>query len=123
VENIKAFGDPERILPALKESERLMPNNYIPSLRLAEMEVAAKHYDEAVASCDRGLARGPGANGRAWLLQIKAHALREKGQNEEASRVLQQALEAAEAIPNQGGRDMNILMIKDALKATEKGTK
>jgi tetratricopeptide (TPR) repeat protein len=123
VENIRIYGDPAHILPALIESERAMPNNYIASLRLAEMESAAKHYDETIAACDRGLARGPGANGQAWLLQIKARALRQKGQTEEAHRALQQALQAAEAIPNQGGRDMNIPMIQNALKATEKATK
>jgi tetratricopeptide (TPR) repeat protein len=123
VENIQIYGDPARILPALIESEHAMPNNYIASLRLAEMESAAKHYDETIAACDRGLARRPGANGQAWLLQIKARALRQKGQTEEAHRALQQALQAAEAIPNLGGRDMNIPMIQNALKATEKATK
>jgi tetratricopeptide (TPR) repeat protein len=123
VENIQIFGDPARILPALIESERVMPNNYIASLRLAQMEIAAKHYDETIAACDRGLARTPGANGTAWLLQIKARALRQKGQTEEAHRALEQALQAAEAIPNKGSRDMNIPMITDALKATEKAAK
>jgi predicted negative regulator of RcsB-dependent stress response len=123
VENIQIFGDPVRILPALIESERVMPNNYIASLRLAQMEIAVKHYDETIAACDRGLARTPGSNGTAWLLQIKARALRQKGQTEEAHRALEQALQAAETIPNQGARDMNIPMITDALKATEKATK
>jgi tetratricopeptide (TPR) repeat protein len=123
VENVQVFGDPARILPALIESEQAMPNNYIASLRLAEMENAAKHYDKTIAACDRGLARGPGANGRAWLLRIKAAALRQQGRTEEAHRALQQALEAAETIPNKMGRDMNIPMIKDALKATEETTK
>jgi tetratricopeptide (TPR) repeat protein len=100
-----------------------MPNNYIASLRLPQMEIAAKHYDETIAACDRGLARTPGANGTAWLLQIKARALRQKGQTEEAHRALEQALQAAEAIPNKGSRDMNIPMITDALKATEKAAK
>src|SRR5579864_4087048 len=47
VENIQVYGDPERILPALKESERAMPHDYIASLRVAQMEDAAKHYDGA----------------------------------------------------------------------------
>lgn len=120
VENVQVFGDPVRILPALIASERAMPNNYIASLRLAEMEDAAKHYDETIAACDRGLARGPGANGRAWLLQIKARALTKKGQTAEAHRALQEALQAAETIPNKGGRDMSIPMIKKGLEATDK---
>jgi tetratricopeptide (TPR) repeat protein len=116
VENVQAFGNPERILPGLKGSELAMPNNYIASLRLAQMELAAKYFDETIAACDRGLARAPGANGRAWLLQIKARALRQKGKTAEARRALQEALQAAQQIPNQGSRDMNVDSIKKALR-------
>jgi tetratricopeptide (TPR) repeat protein len=116
VENVQAFGNPERILPELKGSELAMPNNYIASLRLAQMELAAKHLDDAVAACDRGLARAPGANGRAWLLQIKARALREEGKMPEARRALQAALQSAQEIPNQGSREMNVDSIKKALQ-------
>ena len=123
VENIQVYGDPERILPALIESERAMAHNYIASLRLAQMEKAAKHYDEAIAACDRGLARAPGANGRAWLLEIKADALKSKGKVLEARQALEQALQAAQEIPTQMGRDMNISMIQNMLKTTEEPPK
>ncbi len=119
VENIQVYGDAARILPALRMSERAMPNNYIASLRLAEMEYAAKHYEEASAACDRGLTREPGANGTAWLLRIKARVLLQKGKTTEARSVLQQALAAAGAIPDSMGRDMNVGIIENALKATE----
>jgi predicted negative regulator of RcsB-dependent stress response len=85
-------------------------------LRLAQMELAAKHFDETIAACDRGLGRAPGANGRAWLLQIKARALGQKGKTVEARRALQEALQAAQEIPNQGSRDVNIDSIKKALR-------
>jgi tetratricopeptide (TPR) repeat protein len=115
VENLQIFGDPARILPALRASERAMPNNYIASLRVAQMETAAKHYDEAIAACDRGLARSPGANSRSWLLQIKARVLTLTGKTAEARRALKEALQAAQAIPNEMSRDMNVNMIKKAL--------
>jgi tetratricopeptide (TPR) repeat protein len=121
VENIQVYGDPTRILPALIASERAMPDNYIASLRLAQMEIAAKHYDEAIAACDRGLARAPGANGRAWLLQIKARALGRKGNTAEARRALDEALQAAQAIPNKASRDMNVNSIKKALEQSTGG--
>jgi len=120
VENIQVLGNPERILPALLDSERAMPNNYIASLRLAQMESAAKHSDEAIAACDRGLARAPGPNGRAWLLQIKATALAAKGQKEQARRALEEALRSAQAIPNKMARDMNVKNISNRLQATQK---
>jgi tetratricopeptide (TPR) repeat protein len=115
VENVQTFGDPARILPALRASERAMPDNYNASLRLAQMESAAKHYDEAIAACDRGLSRAPGANGRAWLLRTKAQVLTIKGQTAEARRALEEALQAAQAIPNKMSRDMSIKRIQMAL--------
>jgi tetratricopeptide (TPR) repeat protein len=123
VENIQVYGDPERILPALKESERAMPHNYIASLRLAQTENAAEHYDEAIAACDRGLGRGPGASGRAWLLQIKAQCLQAENKNAAARQALEQALQAAQEIPGQKGRDMNVSRIQNMLKMTENTTK
>lgn len=69
--------------------------------------------------CDRGLARSPGASGRTWLLQIKAEALTQKGQAEEAHQALKEALESAQSIPDQMMRDMKVGMISDALKTAE----
>jgi tetratricopeptide (TPR) repeat protein len=123
VENIQIVGDPARILPALIASERAMPTNYIASLRLAQIESAAKHYDETIAACDRGVARAPGANGRAWLLQIKSTALMAKGQKAEARSVLEEALKAAQTIPDKRARDMNVSMISSKLQAAEQGKK
>jgi len=87
------------------------------------MESAARHYDEAIAACDRGLARAPGANGRAWLLQIKADTLLQKGQRAEARQALHQALQVAQTIPTQKGRDMNTKMISEQLKTLDKTAK
>jgi tetratricopeptide (TPR) repeat protein len=119
VENVQIVGEPAHILPALVASERAMPHNYNASLRVAQMESAAGHYDEAIAACDRGLARAPGATGRSWLLRTKAQALMEKGQQAEARRALQEALQAAQAIPEKAARDMNLTMISNALKQSE----
>src|SRR5579859_474002 len=69
VEAISIYGDPERILPALRASEQAMPQNYNASLRVAQMEKAAQHYDATIAACDLGLSRNPGAQGRSSLLQ------------------------------------------------------
>ena len=115
VEAIQIYGDPERILPALRRSEQAMPHNYNASLRVAQMEKAAKHYDAAVAACDRGLSREPGALGRSWLLQMKADALKQKGDSAAAHESLEQALKAAHEIPSQSQRENNLKRIKQAL--------
>jgi len=115
VEAISIYGDPERVLPALRTSEMAMPHNYNASLRVAQMEKAAKDYGAAIAACDRGLSRDPGALGRSWLLQTKADAFSQTGQSAEARHALEQALEAAQQIPIQGPRDSNMKRIKQAL--------
>jgi tetratricopeptide (TPR) repeat protein len=121
VENIQTFGDPKRILPALLASEQAMPGNWNASLRVAQMESAAKSYDEAVAAAERGLARSPGPAGRSWLLRIKADALTAKGQRQAAHSALEEALAAAQVIPNPQTRDNTMRTIKTALdRATKK---
>jgi tetratricopeptide (TPR) repeat protein len=115
VENVQVYGNPARILPALIESERAMPRDYVASLRLAQTELMAKRYDDAIAAIDRGLARSPGALGRSWLLQMKAEALKQEGQQRDAHRALQLALVAARQIPNPASRKRNIDNIKKEL--------
>jgi CheY-like chemotaxis protein len=120
VENIQTFGDPKRILPPLIASEQAMPGNWNASLRVAQMESAAKSYDEAVAAADRGLARNPGPAGRSWLLRIKADALTAKGQRQAAHSALEEALAAAQAIPNPQTRENSMRTIKTALDRSTK---
>ena len=119
VENIQVAGDPARILPMLQASEKAMPNSYNASLRLAQMELAAKEYDEAIAACRRGIDRQAGAFGRTWLLMIEAEALQAKGEAEEARKVLEQALTAAEQIPSKEGRENVITSIKKKLESVQ----
>lgn len=116
VECIQVFGDPTRILPALRADERAMPRNYNASLRVAQMESAAGRYPESVAACDRGLARSPGPDGRAWLLQVKAEALAKEGLKSAARAALEEALRAAQEIPDSSMRQNNIAKIEGSLR-------
>ena len=115
VENIEVYGDPKRILPALSASELAMPGSWNASLRVAQMEYDAKHYEAAITACDRGLRRGPGPFGQSWLLQTKASALEKTGQIAGARRALEDALIAAQRIPLGRTRDSNLNRIHDAL--------
>jgi tetratricopeptide (TPR) repeat protein len=116
VENVQIIGDPARILPALRASEKTMPNNYIASLRLAQTEVAAREYLEAIATCRRGLTRRPGAFGKTWLLEIEAEALEKRGQTSEAHQRLREALKFAAQIPSVQSREQVVATIKKTLK-------
>jgi len=117
------LGDPSRVLPALRASERAMPDNYSASLRLAQAESDAKRYDEAVAACDRGLKHVTGPLARAWLLSIKADALIQKGESAEARSVLEEALRSAQQIGVKASRDRNVAAISKALKQTQQASK
>jgi tetratricopeptide (TPR) repeat protein len=109
------IDEPARVIPALIASERAMPDNYNASLRLAQMESAAKRYDEALAACERSLAHVSGPVGRTWILETEADALIGKGEAVRARRVLEQALRSARQIGNPRNRDNNIRMITRAI--------
>ena len=116
VDDASMLEEPARVIPALKASERAMPNNYNASLRLAQMETEAKHYDAAVAACDRGLVHVSGPLGRSWLLQTKAEALAQKGDRAGARRALEESLRAAKQIGGQQMRESNVKRISKAIK-------
>jgi len=113
------LGDPLRVLPALTASVRAMPTNYNASLRLAQMEIDARRYDEAISSCNHGLAHVTGPIGRTWLLQIKADALIHETHLSAAQRVLESALRAARAIGLKQTRDRNVAKVQKTLAEIE----
>ena len=120
VDAASLLGEPERVIPALVASERLMPENYNASLRLAQMETDAKRYAEAVAACERGLRHVTGPLGRTWLLEIEADALLGKGDAASARRVLADALRSAQQIGVKQARERNVEKIQKALKDADK---
>ncbi|MDQ5837864.1 MAG: tetratricopeptide repeat protein [Acidobacteriota bacterium] len=120
VDAASLLGEPERVIPALVASERLMPDNYNASLRLAQMETDAKRYAEAIAACERGLRHVTGPLGRMWLLEIEADALLGKGDAASARRVLADALRSAQQIGVKQARERNVEKIQKALKDADK---
>ena len=119
VDAASLLGDPLRVLPALIASARAMPTNYNASLRLAQMEIDARRYDEAIASCNHGLVHVTGPIGRTWLLQLKADALIRKNRLSAAQRVLESALSAARAIGLKQTRDRNVAKVQKTLAEIE----
>ena len=120
VDAASILGTPGRVLPALAASERAMPGNYNAALRFAQMAVAAKRYDDALAACERGLAHVTGPLGRSWLLQVEARALSGKGDVKGASAALVEARKAASLIGSEMMREHNLSMIDRMLSATAK---
>ncbi|HET7841439.1 MAG TPA: thioredoxin family protein [Terriglobia bacterium] len=114
------LGEPARVIPALIASESAMPINYNASLRLAQMESAAGHYDDAIAACDRGLRHVSGPLGKAWLLETKAVALTQKGRTVEARRALEEARRSALDISLESPRKNNLSKIDELLRKLQK---
>ena len=100
-----------RAIPALRSSERAMPMNYNASLRLAQLEVDAGRFDDALAACARGFARGPGPIGRTWLFEIEAQARSGKGDIKGARRSIAAARHAADGIIETRNRENNLRRI------------
>ena len=81
------------------------------------MEVAAQQYEEAIATCQRGLTRRPGTLGKAWLLRIEAQVLEAKGRKTEA-RHTEEALRFATQIPGRQSRENVVAAIKKMLDSS-----
>jgi len=105
VEAAQALDLPDRFVGALEASERTMPDNYVPSLRLAQILKMGKHYDQAIAACDRGLAKVDGPLGRTWLLLLKGQSQLGKGDTAPARLTLSEARKSAQTISAPDIRD------------------
>jgi len=116
------IAEPERVIPALIESEKAMPTSYNTSLRLAQMEVDANRNDEALAAVERGLAHVTGPVGRSWLLSTKGNALYGKGDKPGARAAFEEALTAAKEIGNESNRANNLRNIGRAIATIDKET-
>lgn len=92
------LGQPQRAIPMLEASEKDFPDDYNPPARLAAAYQAMKEWDKAVAAADRALARIYGPR-KLRVLEIKADALKGKGDVVGARRTIEEAVAFAEALP------------------------
>ena len=115
VEAADFVPDPARFVAKLEASERAMPGNYVPSLRLAQLLLALERNNEALVACGRGLAVVDGPLGKTWLLELKARALLAEGDRAGAQVALNDAHESALAINTESNRDSNLRMISQLM--------
>lgn len=92
------LGTPEKAIPMLEQSERDFPDDYNPPARLALAYRAMKKYDQALAASDRALARVYGPR-KITVLTARADIFVAKGDTKAARETIQQAIEAAKALP------------------------
>ncbi len=72
-----AGGEPARAIPELQASERELPADYNPAARLALLYQALGRNDDALAACDRALAKVYGPR-RKRLADLKTRLLEQK---------------------------------------------
>ena len=110
------LGEPKRAIPMLEASERDLPGDYNPPARLAVALKAMKRWDDALAASDRALSKAYGPR-RLGILQTRADIYSGRGDGAAAKRTLEEALSAAEAMPEGQRSESTIASIKKKLQA------
>jgi tetratricopeptide (TPR) repeat protein len=94
-----ALDEPMRVVPAIEQSEKELPQDYNPPARLANLYRRLGRLDEALAASDRALARVQGSR-RLRVLSDRAAILVDLGQKEAAVSTLGDALAYAKTLSN-----------------------
>jgi len=92
------LGDLNRVVPAIEQSEKDLPDDYNPPARLASLYRRLGRLDEALAASDRALARVQGSRKlRVFSERAEIHLAR--GEKDAAVRTLEDALAHAKTLP------------------------
>jgi tetratricopeptide (TPR) repeat protein len=91
------LGDLNRVVPAIEQSEKDLPDDYNPPARLAFLYRRLGRLDEALAASDRALARVRGSR-RLRVLGERADLHLARGEKEAAVRTLEEALAHARTL-------------------------
>ncbi len=96
------LNDPALVIPALQASERDLPQDYNPPMRLASIYAQLNRLDDALTAYARASAKAEGTN-RVSILTSCASLYEKKGDKAAARKTLEQALKIAESLPEQQG--------------------
>lgn len=111
-----ALGQPERVVPALVQSEKDFPDDYNTPQRLAIAYGAMKKYDEGLAASDRAMARAYGPR-KLVVYRTRAGLYKDKGDAAAAKKTLEEMLGYAEGLPKEQVSERTIASIKKQLEA------
>ncbi len=109
------LGQPEKAVPMLEQSERDLPDDYLPPVRLAGVLQRMRKFDEAIAASDRALARVHGAD-KAMVLFRRAEIHEAKGDKPAAQQTLREAIDFSESLPPGLRDEQTIEMMKKKLE-------
>jgi tetratricopeptide (TPR) repeat protein len=111
-----ALGQPERVVPALRQSEKDFPDDYNPPQRLAIAYGAMKKYDEALAASDRAMALAYGPR-KLVVYRTRVDILTKRGDAAAARKTLGEMLAYAEGLPKEQVGERTIAAIRKQLEA------
>ncbi|MEO8190105.1 MAG: thiol reductase thioredoxin [Acidobacteriota bacterium] len=111
------LGQPERAVPMLEQSEKDFPGDYNPPARLAVIWNVMKKPDEAAAASDRALEKAYGPR-RIGILRVRSDIERARGDAAASRRYLEEALRAAEGLPEGQRSDRMIASLKKKLESS-----
>jgi thioredoxin-like negative regulator of GroEL len=89
---------PERVIPAIEQSEKDLPQDYNPPARLATLYRLQGRLDDALAASDRALARVQGAR-RLTVLSGRADIYVARNDPASAAKTLEEAIAFAKTLP------------------------
>jgi tetratricopeptide (TPR) repeat protein len=111
-----ALGQPERVVPALQQSEKDFPEDYNPPQRLAIAYGAMEKYGEALAASDRAMSRAYGPR-KLVVYRTRVDILTRSGDAPAAKKTLAEMLAYAEGLPKEQVSDRTIAGIRKQLEA------
>ncbi len=111
-----ALHQPERAVAMLEQSERDFPSDYNPPARLAVIWYAMQKPQEAAAASDRALSNAYGPR-RIGILEKRSEIEAARGDAAAARRYLEEALRAAEALPEGQRSERAVASLKKKLQS------
>lgn len=91
------LGDPMRVVPAIEQSEKDLPNDYNPPARLANLYRMLGRLDDALAANDRALTKVQGSR-RLRVLSDRSAIQVARGEKDAAVKTLEEAIAYAKTL-------------------------
>jgi tetratricopeptide (TPR) repeat protein len=91
------LGDPMRVVPAIEQSEKDLPDDYNPPARLANLYRRLGRLDDALAASTRALSKVQGSR-RLRVLSERADIHLARGERDAAVRTLEEAIAYAKTL-------------------------
>jgi tetratricopeptide (TPR) repeat protein len=112
------LGDLMRVVPAIEQSEKDLPDDYNPPARLANLYRRLGRLDEALAASTRALAKVQGSR-RLRVLSERADIHLARGEKDEAVRTLEEAIAYAKTLSGAQASPRMVDALEKKLAATK----